>query len=133
MKNERMIVMPAIYRFSLAGYPKQSKWGWHRATELVEAINSIRGLQCQHPMSPSEIIEAYPFAQLGQHEKWDCYTDVVRSDGDFGGTNVGSINWLQTLVRNDMYLPAKIGMALINAIKHPVVGSIKNLISGKLD
>lgn len=129
MINTRTMVMPAIYRFSLVGHPKESEWGWHRAVELVEAINGIRALQAKQPMSPSEINKEYPFAQLSNREKWGGHcTNVVGSDGSFGGTSIGRIDWLETLVSNDMYLPAKIGMALMDAIKHPVVGSLKNML-----
>jgi hypothetical protein len=35
------------------------------------------------------------------------------------------------LVNGDLYLPARLGMTLINAVKHPVVSSIKNLFSNE--
>lgn len=130
MINKRTLVMPPIYRFDLAGYQEQSKWGWHRATELVEAINEILALQGRRMMSPTEINETYPFIKLTERNSRGYSTNVVKSDWSFGNTGIGQVNWLNTLVTHDMYLPAKIGMTLINAVKHPAVTKLKNLLAG---
>lgn len=120
--------MPPIYRFDLNGYPKESEWGWHRAIELVDAINNILSLSGRVPMTPEEIGERFPFIRLnpdplkGYHNR---PSSVVSTERPYGCYFIGETNWLRTLVKGDLYLPAKIGMQLIDAVKSPVRSALR--------
>jgi len=132
MQNKNIMVMPPIYRFSLPDCPQESKWGWHRATELVEAINNILKLEGKEPMSPEQINEKYPFIRLNKKRPhpavWEpkhVKSPVVCLDRSYGGTSVGETKWLATLVDGDFFLPAKLGMSLLDAVKHPILCLVK--------
>ncbi len=139
MTHQSKMVMPPIYRFYIPDYPRESTWGWHRATEVVEAVNNILELKGKQCLSPEDMNKAYPFVVLEDEiDDQGKYTPVIRDGCSYGGTSVGPVHWLATLVRHDMYLPAKVGMSLINAAKRNatynairratqvVVGAIKN-------
>lgn len=131
--SQPMMVMPPVYRFNIPGHSKESGWGWHRATELVEAVNNILRLSSKKPMSPEELNERYPFLKLNRDPNQNFVlgeaTSVLIPGGVYGGHHVGEVIWLATLVKMDMYLPAKLGMQLINAVKHPLRSVIRNAMT----
>jgi hypothetical protein len=135
MKNdEGLMVMPPIYRFNLEGYPKESKWGWHKATDVVTTVNNILILQGFRPMTPEEMTEAFPSVMLNTQREYSSFqisrthSPVIESDRCYGESLVGDQNWLKTVVEGDCFIPAKIGMQFIEAVKHPVKSGLIGLI-----
>ena len=128
------LAMPAIYRLPNAGqdqfndgeYEGQA-WGWHRASELLRAVQMIHLERTEEFLTADEICSKYsqvnPYGHKGEF-------DTVKPDGMQVGTytlSFGmtlSFRWLQHLVNTDCFLPASIGMHLINAVKHPVLSRL---------
>jgi len=125
-----MVVMPQIYRFHFPNFPKQSKWGWHRATELMAAINNTQLLQGEKPMSPVQVAKEYPLVNPATTD--DCVEPVffhmIEQNRELSLISVREHNqntWLDNLVAQDCYLPAKIGTQIIQAIEHPTYVQIR--------
>ena len=130
MTSKRMLVMPPIYRFSLINLPKESGWGWHRAVEVVEAVNNLLTLKGKATMTPKEINETFPFAEIN-NENSNCWTCLLLgTNGNIGTAFIGSVNWLTTVIQGDYYIPAKLGMQLITAVKNPAYKVFKNILAG---
>jgi len=123
------ILMPAIYRFQVDGYKEASKWGWHRTSELVEAINTILVCQGHKPMTNAEICKAFPEVNLlnkrikpGQAWNPRRWCPEINKDGhlfsmsDHCMYDAGS-DWLTASAEQGCYIPAGIGMQLIVAVK----------------
>ena len=129
MQNPK-IVLPSIYRFTLEGHPRESQWGWHRATELCEAMNNILELKGHARRTPIQFSQEFPFIKLGEGNRESGFNSpVVDLKREFGETSIGSVNWFCTVVKSDMYIPAKVGMQFLNAVKHPIRTAIKKMLS----
>ena len=57
------------------------------------------------------------------------YTTVNHANGQVSSTSTGEGEWLHYAVEADRYLPAKAGMQLINAIKHPILNKVQKMLS----
>lgn len=130
--SKKMMVMPPIHRFAIEGFPKQSGWGWHRATELVEVVNNILVLRGESAMTAEQLNERFPFIELHSGIKDSIlndapWTDVITESDGYGCHYVGDAGWLATLVRENMYLPAKIGMQFITAAKSPTLSEFRSI------
>lgn len=129
--------MPAIYRLksdSLSPKAPANNWGWHRATELLEAINNILASQGKKAMTALQIGESYKHIV-----PWDSadLTHINYSKGylviDQSGRGLlaltGGYSWLERAVCDDQYIPAKLGMRLIDAVKHPIRNRVIALLT----
>ena len=124
--------MPAIYKFSLPGWVEENGWGWHRAVELVEAVNNILASQGKEAMAPRSLVEEFPF--VDPHIKEDIgpktrnlgYTSI---DADGNVWNTHCENWLESAVESDSYLPARVGMQLINAVRRLFRSSLRKMLA----
>lgn len=129
--SKPLMVMPPIYRFHIPGRKRESEWGWHRATELLEAANNILVLQGREAMDPRTLCERFPF--IDPHEKRpdrfvESYLSIWQGRQLMIGVS-GRYEWLSAAVRDDSFLPAKVGMELIRAVKQPVMSSIRRVIT----
>ena len=137
VKSTRKIVMPAIYQFTFEKSPKQSKWGWHNTAELVEAINTILVSSGRKPMSTQEIVQEFQFIDphcpneyFGSSVIQNSYYYIVNESGQlFKAYHGDGTDWLDWSKGTNSYLPAKIGMKLLNAVKHPIRAKIKSIVS----
>ena len=134
----RRIAMPAIYRFTFGGSPEKNKWGWHKASELVEAINTILADRGNDPMTPKMITQQLSFIDPRTPEVI-CGENIHVSGGELSIVYENeqlmssyfsdNTDWLTSLVEKNRYLPAKLGMKLIDAVKHPVRAKIAKLLN----
>lgn len=122
-----LVFMPAIYRLDgIEGFQEEYKaWGWHRATELLTAVQNILLEQGKGMKSAAEIsdmfLQADPFLVTEAEEKGLMVVKggcLLRMYCGTDGGRQGS-KWLRSAVEADEFLPAKVGMMLINAAKHP--------------
>ncbi len=115
--------MPPIYRFDFQNDDVARNWGWHRVTDLIEAVNNIRYLQGK-PALPATAIGVEYDAVRPSH-----FNIVCESSYDDENPRIGSMaaplyeesyRWLD-LAASQMrcFIPAKIGMALIKEVKNP--------------
>lgn len=131
--GEPRLVSAPIYSFSFSEFPELDNWGWHKVSELVEAINNSLVARGKKPMTAVEIEEEFWYLSplqyecLGQTEYPRAY--AIISDGRLWSTC--SNEWLRHLVTRDGYLPAKVGMNIMNAIKHPVRHHLARLATTK--
>ena len=126
-KSLSLIVMPAIYRFKFVN--ADNTCGWHRATELLEALRNIRLLQGKPPLTTKEITAKYPTISLYKRPiegvDWPMrgrWLSTVSHDGVLSVRSEHCVyepgdDWLGVHVEHDCYLPAKIGIELIKALK----------------
>jgi hypothetical protein len=125
-KSQAKIVMPAIYQFSFATLPAESKWGWHNAEELVEAINNIRVSMGKESIGTAEIINEYsfinPHSYITLPSGFNCCV-IVENGQSFSYYN--DKDWLGDLVNRHAFLPAKLGMSLIKAAKKPILSAVR--------
>ena len=118
---EPVVVMPAIYNLPAIGVP-QATWGWHKASELLEAVQAIIYLQSGHNLSADEICLEH--LQVDPFKKG---LEVASKDGmhlSCYHTCFPRHQWLQRVVDRGNFLPAKVGMSLINAVKHPMLSRL---------
>jgi len=113
------LVMPAIYMFDFPEYPQQSKWGWHNAREVEEAVKNIlssteiplktiKGLYRQQPLVQ---------VQAGFREPLREFS-VASANGELWQLIVQtSDEWFTRVVEKNYFIPARIGTRLIRAIK----------------
>lgn len=128
--------MPAIYKLETR-YSKVNTWGWHRACELLEAIQAILASQGKPVLTADEICTKYPHLHPNKpirdsysHEPRRASYFTVMSDGvTCYDTRSDPVHWLQNLVDNDSYLPAKIGLAVIKAVKHPMLDKVARVLA----
>ncbi len=147
--------MPPIYSFSIPGYEEESGWGWHKVSELVEAVNNIRLSQFLSPLLNEQI--AREFAYTGNfnrvHQGMGIqieYLPLVNSSiylericGEAEKEENGPPYKLRNLTwsldshwlyyaANDSFFPAKLGMKLLEAVKnrrkHVIRKAVKFLI-----
>jgi len=126
MKVPYKIVMPAIYRFDTGLENEMSGWGWHRATELLEAVNNILLAKGLKPMHPQHIGEKFPFVNPMLEKNCGSYFTSTL-DGKISSTSTPKHQWLFWAVTCDTFIPAKIGIALLKAVKSPIVSNFKRI------
>lgn len=123
--------MPPIYNFELEGFPKESRWGWYRAVDVLEVLKNILYLNGDlHGFEPWMAEREFPSIKLGTvpaGNVWDECSPVVEEGKPFGRTMVGS-NWFEVAVEGDYYIPAKVGIQLIDAVKHPFKHNLKKVV-----
>ena len=130
MSAQPKVVMPAIYRFRFdEATGLEGQWGWHRASELFEAINNIRWLHGFAPITTAEICALSPNVNLLSrhrhgvqhtgHNKWCLLVDRTGSLYRLSSHCVyePGADWLGALVKDGYFLPAGKGIDLIDAIK----------------
>jgi hypothetical protein len=133
--NKPTIVMPAIYKFDFPNSPETNSWGWHRATELMEAINNILASEGKKPSTAKEINQLYPFVNPNKpkgflfDKRYPGYLIISKEGTPTWRSNGTADSWLESLVTDDYYLPARLGMQLINAVKNPIRSSLKKVLS----
>jgi len=128
--GERRLMMPPIYSFAFPNDPERRKWGWHRGTELFEAINNTLAAAGRKPMTTQEIENEFShLSPVGKKSLGIAVVEIPYISVHDGRTWLTlSSEWLGFAVRGNSYLPAKVGVAIINAIKHPVRNRIKRLL-----
>jgi len=126
--------MPPIYRFNIGGSEKESKWGWHRATELLEAINNLLKERGKEEMSPQLLGETFSFVNPHQTDPSRPYRGesflVIWQNGQLMSASIRPrTNWLESVVEGDHYIPAKVGLSLIEAIKKPFMSKLRRALN----
>ncbi len=124
-KLVRLLVMPAVYRFPLSDWNEGMEWGWHRATELLEAVNNNLEIQKSPQMRPEEIVKHFP--QVSPYLKENNYwLTLMHIDERMVHLNGGeAIDWFTQAVSGDYYLPARIGTELIKAVRKLKINAVK--------
>jgi hypothetical protein len=119
------IVMPAIYQFEIPDHPQESKWGWHKVSELVEAIPNIFLNQ-----GKCEIAKDTSLISKWLDNYWPRgYFLCMDDNGKICNWMIYSEDWFAALARwGECFIPAKIGMNLINAAKRPFWTSTKTFL-----
>jgi hypothetical protein len=56
-----MIVIPAIHNLDNENAPEQKGWGWHKVSELIEAINYHLTLNGGEPVTPVTLYARYGY------------------------------------------------------------------------
>lgn len=118
------------YSFSFSDNSEWRSWGWHRATELFEAINNILVAVGKKPMTTTEIEKEFSHLSPMGHETFGTKTPYLSISGNTTWITTSS-HWLGCAVEDDCYIPAKVGMAIIKAIKHPVFNKVNRLLFDK--
>ena len=54
-----MVIVPAIHNLDSPHHPEQKRWGWHRVSELVEAVNYKLNLIGEQPVTPATLYDRY--------------------------------------------------------------------------
>ena len=117
--------MPPIYRLPRPRGDGVSKnWGWHRAKELIEVIRNLYFISGELMPTAEEICTRFIDIQptlLGSAKRpvtiprpYIC----IEADGlnDHFTTAAGS-EWLGKHADNDRFIPARIGIELLRAVK----------------
>jgi hypothetical protein len=123
MSEKAILMMPAIYRFDFL----KKSWGWHRAFELIEAIDNIRLAQGKEKLGTVGLLKMCPFINPHTTRNNGCYHIVTAAGQLMIAQHGNGTNWLEDLVKENSYLPAQIGMRFIEAVKHPVRTGLRNL------
>lgn len=126
------LAVPAIYNFTFSVSDDWNKWGWHRATELFEAVNNIRVSQRKSSLTawaiPREYPHIDPFTEPNTNgPRYLPYLTLVGNQHTWNTSTCGR-NWLEPLVNEDAYIPAKLGMQILKAVKNPVLSKICNAL-----
>ncbi len=127
------LVMPAIYSFPQVESVSLRKLGWHKVSELVEAVNHIRQSQEECPLT--QIAIANEFAYTGTNEIFredaELRTPPVNTSWCFKVINPSESipryelvsrrwamdsHWLSA-AEDDSFYPEKLGKKLIKAVK----------------
>ena len=122
MKIQSKMVMPPIYRFDFPDEQEIRNWGWHRVTDLIEVVNNIRHLQGKSALPATAIGVEYD-ASRPTHFNIVCESAYVDEDPKLGSmftpAHGQGYQWLDMAVsQKRCFIPAKIGMALINEVKN---------------
>ena len=134
------VVAPAIYTFNFPDEPMRlrdakrnsteqhpNRWGWHRASELLEAINNLLVLRGCAKMTARDVAEAFP--HLSPYREMSELL-IVDGGGQSWVTKTGPMEWLEAVLKNDGYLPARIGTRLLKAVQHQKMDAIIKCIAG---
>lgn len=125
MSTQPFMVMPPVYRFEFADYPAANAWGWHRATDLVDAVNNIRTLAALSKLTAEEIGREYPFLNP-TYFSIAVESAYVDEDVRHGSLNPAPHMWLRDAIfYKRSFLPAKIGTLLLDAVKNPNKAKIR--------
>lgn len=125
MSTQPLMVMPPIYRFPKLKDQQARTWGWHRAKDVFTAINNIRDImECKPPFDVEQMAAEFRFL------KPDSLIVLRTGEGVTGGGEyVDQIpardNWIDILVAYDYFMPAKIGMHMLEAVKNPNKAKIR--------
>jgi hypothetical protein len=111
------MVMPAIYRFEIPDHPKESRWGWHSIPELKKSITNI--------INSDDFVEiGKKFSNLNPGNFLSIHNNRLYQSSIGTGDK-----WLVSVFRDgEGFMPAMIGIKIINAIKHPIRNSIKTFL-----
>ena len=123
--STKQLAMPAIHNFDFgADWPKESKWGWHKASEVLEVINNIRASKEQVPLTDIDISVKYK--ELAQDRSYRMLPILPYIRDYWMASEEGhlvelfqrdALAWFHFAVTESLYLPAKIGIKLIDAVK----------------
>ncbi|MDP2655528.1 MAG: hypothetical protein Q8P17_03265 [bacterium] len=129
MSTQPLMVMPPIYRFPKLKDSQARTWGWHRAREVFAVINNLRDIvDGKPPLDVEEMAKEYLFL------KPDSLTLVRTGEGiTGGGEHVDQMpardNWIEMLTAYDYFMPAKIGMLMLEAVKNPNKAKIRAAVA----
>ena len=115
------LVIPAIYRLSFPG-AQGDKWGWHLASDLFEAANNMCSLAeiPLDPLTPYDMGREYAFADPMSYSNYFLIAmPKVGGKLEIEVFHPARCKWLEEGIKLRAYFPAKIGILLINGIKHP--------------
>ena len=133
MLNNRRIAMPAIYWFDFPSSPTESGWGWHRATELMEALEHIsrlrQGSNFVRPPHPWDVGYIQSHIRPQPTQDGSSFFRFVNRFGKLEGVSTAPDRWLEAIVDDDGYLPARLGMQLIGAAKGTVASKVRKVLS----
>lgn len=132
MKNK--LVVPAVYRLSFPG-AQGDEWGWHLASDLVEAANNIRSLAevPLDPLTPYDMGREYAFADPMSYSNYFLIA-MPKAGGklEIEIFHSARCKWLKDAIRLEAYFPTKIGLLLLNGIKNPtgakVVATVRKFV-----
>jgi hypothetical protein len=143
MKTKCVIVMPPIYRFLWKDEELQNirKWGWHKASELLVALNGIfiangkDDIDVGKFISDNPKLHPYEGGAVGPYYAFPGQCLMVTADGESEvvyprvGENVTAKgDWLSPLAKQGYYVPAAVGMKLIEAAKKSSTGWFERIM-----
>ncbi len=156
--------MPAIYRFRFGAeeladnyyelVPSNqidteqcpvNRWGWHQATQLVEAIDNLRILREERILTMQEISKKFSHLLIGH--SWESLllepegssylmANFISRDGKLQRKLISRrdpfwcSSWFGDMVRDECYLPAGIGTKILRKVEQPgFLAAVAKLIS----
>jgi hypothetical protein len=143
MKTKCVVVMPPIYRFLWKEEHRQDmkKWGWHKASELLVAINGIFIANGVDNVDAAKFVAEHPRLVPftgGCIGPWYAFPGeclMVTKEGEteivypvLDKTITAEGDWLSPLARSGYFIPAAVGMKLIEAAKKSSVGWFQRLM-----
>lgn len=113
--------MPAIYRLEFPGAQANS-WGWHLASDLVEAVNNVRSLAELelNELTPLEMGREYSFTDPMSYSNYFLIAvPGLKGELELDPWAPHRGRWLHDAIERRAYFPAKIGVLLLDAVKNP--------------
>jgi hypothetical protein len=122
-----MIVIPAIHNLDNIEYPEQKGWGWHKVSELVEAVNYHLALQDLSSVTASTI-----HARFGQLNRMTDSVGIRHSamPARFGIKGDDFHEYIRNSIdlTRATFVPARWGLDIIDSIKHPKRSFLKRVL-----
>lgn len=117
--------LPAIYRLKSGSPSSLIPGGWHRLSELLEAVNNLRREQGLQPMDKWDLVHGFFDLKTGLAFAW--------FDGQFIMHGQKSeVSEKMSFDNEELFVPAGWGVAVVEATKRGVISVFIKSIKGQL-